>query len=91
MQVVIIGRDGPDAQRQRQLHRAAHLERLRPLVERGQVILAGPFDDRSGSLIVLEMESIEAAQAFMENDPYVTGGVFISFEIHPFTTVFSSR
>jgi uncharacterized protein len=88
MRVVIIGRDGPDAQAKRQRCRAAHLERLKPLDARGQVVLAGPFADQSGSLIVLEMESLEAARAFIADDPYVTEGVFASVDIHPMVTVF---
>jgi uncharacterized protein YciI len=90
MRVVIIGRDGPDAPSKRVLHRARHLERLRPLDAEGRVILAGPFADRTGSLIILEVESVAAARAFIEQDPYVTEGVFESVEIHPFTTVLPS-
>ncbi len=88
MLFVIIGRDGPDGARLRPLVRQAHLDNLRPLVERGKVALAGPFTDGSGSLIVIEAEDEAQARAFAQSDPYVTRGVFERVEIKPFRKVF---
>jgi len=53
---------------------------------RAAVKLAGPFlsDDRqamTGSLIVLEVENLAAAQAFAAADPYALGGLFASVDI----------
>lgn len=88
MIVVIIGYDGPDGQAKRKLCRQAHLERMEPLDKAGKVLLAGPLTDGAGSLIVIEADSVEEARAFVEQDPYVTQGVFARYEIHPFTRVF---
>ena len=88
---VIIGHDGPDGQEKRKLHRQAHLDRMAPLDQAGKVLLAGPFTDKVGSLIVLDMASLDDARAFMEADPYVTHGVFARYEIHPFMQVFPQK
>jgi hypothetical protein len=85
---VIIGHDGPDGQERRKLHRQAHLDRMEVLDKAGKVLLAGPFTDHAGSLIVLDMPSLEATEAFLKADPYVTQGVFARYEIHPFMQVF---
>jgi uncharacterized protein YciI len=41
----------------------------------------------SGSLIVAEFDSLEAARDWIGGDPYVTEGVFESFEVKPFVRV----
>jgi len=85
---VIIGYDGPNGQARRKLHRKAHLDRMDPLNKAGKVIVAGPFTDGAGSLIVIEAGSLEEAKAFAAGDPYVTQGVFARHEVHPFTQVY---
>jgi uncharacterized protein YciI len=86
----IIGFDGPDGQAKRKLHRKAHLDRMAPLDKAGKVILAGPFTDGAGSLIVIEADSLEEARSFAANDPYITQGVFARYEVHPFMQAFPS-
>ena len=88
MLFAIIGHDGPDGPRLRPQVRQAHLDNLRPLAQLGKVVLAGPFTDGSGSLIVLDMDSEAQALAFAQSDPYVTQGVFESIEVRPFRKVF---
>jgi uncharacterized protein YciI len=87
---VIIGLDGPEGQTRRKIHREAHLDRLSKLSKEGRVVLAGPFSDGSGSLIVIEAASREEAEAFAGEDPYVTGKVFQKVEVRPFVQVFPS-
>jgi hypothetical protein len=41
----------------------------------------------SGSLIVGDFDSIDAAREWIAADPYVTENVFESFEVHPFVKV----
>ncbi len=88
MLFVIIGHDGPDGARLRPSVRPAHLANLRPLVEQGRVVIAGPFTDGSGSLIIVDMENEADALAFAQSDPYTTGGVFERVEVKPFRRVF---
>jgi uncharacterized protein len=91
MKFVIIGIDGPEGQEKRKRLRPAHLERLKQLDLRGKLVLAGPFADRSGSLIIIEAESEQEARNFIQQDPYVEEGVFEKIEIRPFTQVFPEK
>jgi len=88
MKFVILGKDGPDGVQKRPLYREAHLKRLEAWAQQGKVILAGPLTDQTGSLIVVEAESLEEVQAFAKEDPYTLHGVFQEVTIHPFLQVF---
>jgi uncharacterized protein YciI len=88
MLFVIISHDGPNGARLRPTVRPAHLENLRPLVRAGKVVIAGPFTDGSGSLILADFDSEDAAQTFAQNDPYTVEGVFERIEVKPFRKVF---
>lgn len=78
--------------------RPAHLERLEVLQAEGRLLLAGPFpaidsDDPgeagfTGSLIVAEFESLEAAEAWAAGDPYRQAGVYANAIVKPFKKVF---
>ena len=74
MLFVIIGHDGPNGAALRPKIRPAHLENLRPLVNAGKVVIAGPFTDGSGSLIFADFENEGAAKAFADIDPYTSNG-----------------
>jgi uncharacterized protein YciI len=97
MLYMIIGRDAPGSLAIRRRVRNAHLERIRLLVDAGRVVLAGPLPaidsanpgdaGFAGSLIVGEFDSMEAARNWIAADPYVTDGVFDSFEVQPFLKV----
>jgi uncharacterized protein len=41
----------------------------------------------SGSLVVAEFESLAAAQAWAEADPYVAAGVYANVNVKPFKQV----
>jgi uncharacterized protein YciI len=85
---VLIGHDGPDGAERRKQFRAEHLAYIEPLSRAGKIVVAGPFTDGSGSLIVFEADSMEAAQKQARNDPYVTRGIFARHEVKPFKRVF---
>ncbi len=88
MKFVILGKDGPDGTVKRPLYREAHLARLEEWAQQGKVILAGPLTDKTGSLIVVEADSLEEVQAFASSDPYMLHGVFQEVTVHPFKQVF---
>lgn len=88
MLFVIIGHDAPDAKDKRPRHRAAHLAHLDPLATAGKVLLAGPFTDGAGSLIVVDVDSRADVWKLMANDPYVINGIFECVEVRPFMQVF---
>ncbi len=88
MLFVIIGHDAPDAKDKRPQHRPAHLRHLEPLAQAGKILLAGPFTDGSGSLIVVDAQSREAVWEMVAYDPYVVNGIFNQVEVKPFLQVF---
>ena len=87
MLFVIIGHDGPDGAAKRPAVRPAHLAHLRPLSEAGRVRIAGPVLDKTGSLIVVEADSLAEVWALVARDPYVTEGIFNHVEVKPFEQV----
>ncbi|MDP2154770.1 MAG: YciI family protein [Sulfuricella sp.] len=97
MLYTIIGDDSPDSLEKRLAARPAHLARLDALQRDGRLVLAGPFPaidspnpgpaGFSGSLIVAEFESLEAARAWAEADPYLLDGVFERVTVKPFKKV----
>ena len=97
MWYAIISQDVDNSLPLRKKARSAHLERMQALVDEGRVLIAGPHpavdaEDPAdagftGSLVVVDFPSLEAAQAWAEVDPYVTGGVYKSFVVKPFKLV----
>ncbi len=97
MLYAVIAEDAADSQQRRKQARPAHLKRMEELVDAGRVIVAGPFPaidspdpgpaGVSGSLIVAEFDSLEDARAWIDDDPYVTTGVFAKVTVKPFTMV----
>ncbi len=88
MTYVILGWDGPDGQNKRPHHRPGHLEYLERLQQEGRLVCAGPLTDQTGSLVMIEAETLEEAERMANGDPYVTHGIFERVEIHPFKRVF---
>jgi uncharacterized protein len=84
---VILGFDGPDGQAKRKIHRPAHLASLEPLSREGRIIMAGPFIDQAGSLIIIEADSLDEARRIAQDDPYTVHGIFERIEVHPFQQV----
>ena len=65
--------------------RPAHREYAHKLHADGKIVIAGPFDDGAGALIIYEAHDLNAAEALAANDPYARGGVWSNYEIHPWT------
>lgn len=97
MLYAIVGEDVPASLDKRLSARPAHLERLNALQNEGRLLLAGPFPaidsldpgpaGFSGSLIVAEFDSLDAARAWADADPYVAAGVYASVSVKPFKKV----
>lgn len=98
MWYAIVGEDVPESLQKRLSVRPAHLERLKSLQDEGRLLLAGPhpaIDSNdpgpagfSGSLIVAEFPSLEAAKSWADADPYVGAGVYAKVTVKPFKKVF---
>jgi uncharacterized protein len=94
---MILGRDAPNSLAQRLAVRPQHLERLKELAAAGRILLAGPLPavDRldpgeagfTGSLIVAEFDSLDAARRWAEADPYLAAGVYTEVDVRPFKRV----
>lgn len=90
----IIGTDKADSLASRKSARPAHMARLEALRAQGRLKLAGPFPavDSSepgaagftGSLIVAEFDSLAAARAWANADPYMDAGVYADVVVRPF-------
>lgn len=61
--------------------RPAHREYLSGLKSQGKLVMAGPFAEESGALIVYNAPTLEEAQRLIEDDPFHTAGVFESYRI----------
>lgn len=94
MWYAILSEDAPDTLPLRLAHRPAHLARLQALQAEGRLLLAGPhpaIDSEdpgpagfTGSLVVAEFDSLDAARAFADSDPFVTNGVYARVVVKPF-------
>ena len=97
MWYVIEGYDGDGVLERRKAARPEHLARLTALAGAGRLMLAGPCPaidaadpgpaGFSGSLVVAEFESLEAARAWADADPYVAAGVYVRTDVRPFRKV----
>ena len=97
MLYAIISQDVENSLEKRLSVRPAHLERLNQLKDEGRLVLAGPhpaIDSEdpgpagfTGSLVVAEFESLEAAQAWADADPYISAGVYEKVTVKPFKKV----
>ncbi|MCA1977859.1 MAG: YciI family protein [Thiobacillus sp.] len=93
----IVGQDVPESLERRLAARPSHLERLQALHQAGRLLLAGPFPaidspdpgpaGFTGSLIVAEFDTLDAARAWADADPYVAAGVYASVDVRPFKKV----
>jgi uncharacterized protein len=94
MWYAITGIDNDNSLEGRKRARPAHIERLKALLDEGRLLLAGPFpavdaEDPgdagfTGSLIVARFDSLDAAKAWAEADPYLAEGVYRDVQIRPF-------
>ena len=97
MLYMICATDVADSLEKRLAARPAHLERLNALKDAGRLVMAGPFPavdspdpgtaGFTGSLVVAEFDSLEAAQAWADADSYIEAGVYESVVVKPYKKV----
>ncbi len=89
---VYIGHDGPRGLELRKSVRERHLAELEKLEAQNRILFAGPLRDESGSpcgsVVVIEAESLAAARAISDADPYVVEGVFERVDVYESMAVF---
>jgi uncharacterized protein YciI len=88
MRVAVICIDKPNALDIRTANRPAHVEHLKAST---CVELAGPFLDAAGqmcgSMLVLSVDSLAEAQAWVDEDAYTSAGLFASVELREWKKV----
>ena len=97
MLYAIISEDIENSLEKRLGARPAHIERVKKLVNEGRLLIAGPHpaidseapgdNGFTGSLIIAEFDSLESAQEWANDDPYVKAGVYQKVNVKPFKKV----
>ena len=74
--------------------RPKHIARLELLKEQGRLVIAGPHpaqatttpgpDGFTGSLVIAEFDSLDAAQKWADSDPYIEAGIYAKVVVKPF-------
>jgi len=93
----IVGEDVPDSLEKRLSVRPAHVERLKELLDQGRLLVAGPnpaIDNEdpgpngfTGSIIIAEFDTLQQAQQWADQDPYIGAGVYEKVTVKPFKKV----
>lgn len=82
MLIALIARDKPDSLQTRMDNRSDHLAYIEGT---GAVTQAGPLlNDKGamcGSLVILDVEDMAAAEAWAAGDPYAKAGLFENVEL----------
>ena len=94
MYYTIYAKDVANSLENRLTTRPAHVERLKDLVDQGRLLVAGPnpaIDSEdpgaagfTGSLIIAEFDSLQAARIWADADPYLIAGVYENVEVKPY-------
>ena len=97
MWYAIVGEDVENSLEKRLAARPAHLERLNQLSQNNRLLVAGPnpaIDNEdpgeagfTGSVVIAQFDSLEQAQQWADEDPYIAAGVYKKVTVKPFKKV----
>jgi uncharacterized protein YciI len=97
MYYAIIAEDIENSLEARMAARPDHLARLKQLKGEGRLLVAGPhpaIDSQdpgpagfTGSLVIAEFASLEAARQWADDDPYCKAGVYQKVTVKPYKKV----
>ena len=97
MLYAIVAEDVPQSLERRKSARPEHVARLHALRDQGRLVLAGPTpaidaedpgsNGFTGSIIIAEFDSLDDAQRWADDDPYVAAGVYADVRVKPFKQV----
>jgi hypothetical protein len=85
MLYIIYQIDGPDSPEIRAATRDAHFKYLddhEDILVLGGALLAEDGKTRTGSVLIINVENLAAAEAFSENEPFRRAGLFARVEIN---------
>lgn len=89
-QYLVLGRDGKDelALERRMGQRPQHFETARKLKSQQNFIVGGAMlddnDKMIGSAMIVQFESPDELNKWLDNEPYINGKVWDSYEVIPF-------
>jgi len=91
MHFVISCKDKPEHLSVRMDNRADHVAYLKTHTDK--IVAAGPTlgeapDQMTGSVLIMEFDTLQEAEFWAENDPYAKAGLFSSVTITPWKKVF---
>lgn len=97
MWYVIIGEDHNNSLQKRMSVRPQHLERLSNLAAENRLLVSGPnpaIDSEdpgeagfTGSVIIAQFDSLQDAENWANQDPYIKAGVYAKVTVKPFKKV----
>mgnify|MGYP000093503500 CR=1 FL=1 len=97
MWYAVISQDVENSLEKRMGARPEHVARLKALADEGRLLIAGPHpaidcEDPgeagfTGSLVVADFDSLQAAQTWADADPYISAGVYAQVMVKPFKKV----
>jgi len=97
MWYAVISEDYEGTLQKRLAARPGHVARLTALRDEGRLLIAGPHPavdspdpgpaGFTGSLVVVDFDSLESAQAWANEDPYISAGVYSKVTVKPFNLV----
>lgn len=94
MLYVVIAEEEANHPERREAARPAHMQRMAGMQAAGKVIISGPCPavdsldpgpaGFSGSIMIVDFDSLAAATEWANADPYVAAGVFKKVTVKPF-------
>src|SRR6266478_5258950 len=81
----------PDKPVREQAYWDEHARFMDALFDAGTILLGGPFADGSGSMVILEAENVEAAEAIFQDDPWTHQDVLVASEAREWTIYLDAR
>lgn len=68
-----------------------HARHVDALFERGVIVLAGPFADRSGSLLIVEADTADEVREMFRDDPWAIHDVLRIADVREWTIFLDAR
>ncbi|MFN0071788.1 MAG: YciI family protein [Chloroflexota bacterium] len=67
--------------------RPAHRDHLKELLDQGKLIMAGPWGDDSGAMIILNVQDETEARSIIAKDPYTHADCVTVASLRPWTPI----
>jgi uncharacterized protein len=68
-----------------------HARFIDALFDEGKIILAGPFADRSGSLVIVAADNSEQVWEMYRSDPWTEHDVLVVYDVKEWTIFLDAR